>query len=157
MLRSLVCTHCGLSYKTTAPNKKYCSSACQVIASRQNEWDKTKTIPLNRFRVLVHMAKNRSTAKALPFDLDAEYVLSIYNEQGSLCAISNQEFDFSKPDTPGQVRWNAPSLDRINPKLGYIKGNIRIVCYQVNVAISSYGLDQFLDLCRFCTEGAPSC
>ena len=37
----------------------------------------------------------------------------------------------------------APSLDRIIPEKGYVKGNVRIIVYQLNVALSEFGLEQF--------------
>ena len=32
------------------------------------------------------------------------------------------------------IQYNSPSLDRINPKLGYIPGNVRLVCNSYNMA-----------------------
>ena len=90
------------------------------------------------------MAKNRAKEKNLPFDIDADYVFQLYNKQNGLCAISNLEFNLAKPDKAGHTRFDAPSLDRIIPELGYTKGNVRLVIYQVNCALSNFGLDTFL-------------
>ena len=35
------------------------------------------------------------------------------------------------------ARGYAPSLDRIIPELGYVPGNVRVVCHIVNVARSN--------------------
>ena len=42
---------------------------------------------------------------------------------------------------PGEYRTHpfAPSLDRIKPELGYIMGNVRVVCFAVNRARSDWG------------------
>lgn len=94
------------------------------------------------------MARNRATTKNLPFDIDAGYLVELLKAQGGVCAISGAEFDLNRPDIAGVARWNAPSIDRIVPERGYIKGNIRIVVYQINCAIGAYGLEQFISLCE---------
>lgn len=41
--------------------------------------------------------------------------------------------------SPGQRRWNTPSLDRIDPTKGYTYANTRIVCWAMNAAMSTWG------------------
>ena len=40
-----------------------------------------------------------------------------------------------------------PSIDRIKPELGYIKGNVRLVTYQVNMAKGVYTDEDFFTMC----------
>jgi hypothetical protein len=97
---------------------------------------------------LCAMAKNRSKSKQLPFDLTTEYLHSLWIEQDGRCCITNEVFDLSRPTKQGSCRWNAPSLDRIKPELGYTQGNVRLVCYQINTAMNEYGLEQLIYLSR---------
>lgn len=44
------------------------------------------------------------------------------------CPILNIKIEFSK----GEVKDNSPSVDRVVPKLGYVKGNIQIISHKAN-------------------------
>jgi hypothetical protein len=134
-------------FKTNHSIKKYCSAACQEKASKANEWEKRKKHPRERCIQLAAMAKNRAKTKALAYDIDGSYLLELWNEQEGKCCISGEEFDLSRPED-GIANWNAPSLDRVAPALGYTKGNVRLVCYQINAAMQHYGTEHFLKLCK---------
>lgn len=43
---------------------------------------------------------------------------------------------------------DTPSIDRIIPKLGYIKGNIQIVCYWYNIAKFTWEEETFIEMCK---------
>lgn len=61
--------------------------------------------------------------------------------------MSGRDFDLTLGGK-GEKRQNSPSLDRIQPPLGYVEGNLRFVCTHVNIAMSNYGLEDFLTLCK---------
>jgi hypothetical protein len=48
----------------------------------------------------------------------------------------------------GHPTKNSPSLDKIIPKLGYVRGNVRVVCYQVNMALGEYGEEKLIEMCK---------
>ena len=146
-----ICFHCTEPFETKS-NKHYCSKECQVVASRALDWLKHKTDPRKRCKQLTSHARKRAKIKDLPFNIDSDYVYKLWEEQEGLCLVSGEEFNLSSPEKFGHCRWNAPSLDRITPELGYTKGNIRIVCYQINAALQHYGLDHFIDLCNKVTK-----
>ena len=50
---------------------------------------------------------------------------------------SSQDEDIKKSPTK-------LSLDRIDPSIGYIKGNVEFVCYCVNVMKNDFSKDQML-------------
>jgi len=50
----------------------------------------------------------------------------------------------------------SPSLDRIDPKKGYTPDNVRIVCWQVNLARNSYGDEALYEMCRAISSQASS-
>lgn len=41
-----------------------------------------------------------------------------------------------------------PSLDRIKPELGYIKSNVRLICFGLNAALGNWGEEIFLLFAR---------
>jgi hypothetical protein len=95
--------------------------------------------PSFRLSRLLGMAKNRAKVKSLPFDLDIKFLM---NEWDGVCSVTGIPFSLERPRT-GKVHPYAPSIDRVTPSKGYVKGNVRIVCYQLNVALSEFGLEQF--------------
>jgi hypothetical protein len=146
-MKILTC-RCGISFETTHGNKKYCSSKCQIFYNSRNVWAASKSNFGFRATYLLSAAKNRAKTKNIPFDLDREFLLHLWEEQEGLCCISGYPLNLETPINVGQPRFDAPSLDRIVPALGYVKGNVRLVCYQINCAIHDYGAEHFLKLCR---------
>lgn len=95
-------------------------------------------------------AKTRARIGKLPFDLTPEYVRELMASQNYRCAVSKIPFHLSRSG----VRQSAtrlpfrPSIDRIEPALGYVQGNVRVLCFAVNMAISDWGDDVFREICR---------
>ena len=82
-------------------------------------------------------AKQRAKASGRAFDLREEDVYDLLNAQAGRCALSGIQFDLSPTDT--RRRPYSPSLDRISPKGGYTKGNVRLLCVVVNLALGDWG------------------
>jgi hypothetical protein len=74
---------------------------------------------------MFHQAKQRAIKKSIPFDLDQEYIKSILTES---CPI----FGIPLKRGMGIFHDDSPSLDRIDPKLGYVKGNVKIISDRAN-------------------------
>lgn len=86
--------------------------------------------PRNRAYSLWRGAKKRADAKGLAFNITREEVEAWLNV--GVCQITGLPFDLrlgTKRQEP-----LAPSLDRINPKLGYVAGNVQCVCWLYNRA-----------------------
>lgn len=139
---------CGKEFETFHPRKKYCSRNCQTYYSGRDQWARYEFDPEYRIRRLIATAKNRANTKKLPFNLDFDFLNDLWKEQDGKCAISGVPFELSPNETFGEPRQLSPSLDRINPALGYIKGNVRLVTYQINCGIGPYGLEKFIDMCK---------
>jgi hypothetical protein len=103
--------------------------------------------PIKYLGRLVIESKNRAKERSLDFDLDKDFVLQLYEGQDKKCSISGIQFDFQK-DSEFRIRPWAPSIDRINPKLGYVKSNVRLVCIVANLAINQFGDFIFDKMCR---------
>jgi len=81
----------------------------------------------HRLRSAWHAAKLRAKKRGLEFDLK----LADLGEP-THCAASGVEFDLTASFRSGNIF--VPSLDRIDPKLGYVRGNVRVVCHGYNLA-----------------------
>lgn len=105
--------------------KHYCSPECLCksniihgLASKKNgKQDK-------RYRIWCNV-KKRAKQKSIKFDLSIEDIPQI-PEHCPILGITIKENNISAPLD------SSPSLDRINPKLDYIKGNVRIICNRAN-------------------------
>ena len=130
----MLCT-CGLEFKSKFSLKKYCSSKCY------------KTNHLFRLKELCHRARTRAKEYNIPFDIDRDYIISLWKVQNGLCAITKRSFDLSIKDKPGPVHADALSLDRIIPKKGYVRGNLRLVTFQINCALNVFGDEALKSMC----------
>lgn len=79
------------------------------------------------FTKKAHRVK-RLRNKALVFDLTARYLKSLYDDQRGLCAVTGIFMQGGENSLLGL------SVDRIQPTLGYVKGNVRLVTRQANCA-----------------------
>lgn len=77
-------------------------------------------------------AKKRSKKKKLAYNLTTNYLQSIFPKD-FICPILKYKMIVNKK----QVGKLSPTLDRINPRLGYVKGNVEFVCMLANHMMSN--------------------
>jgi len=91
------------------------------------EWRKaylgTKRGHLTRF---LSKTKERSIAQNLPHDIDLEYLESIATDE---CPVFKTPFVWGQGNGAHPYR---PSVDRVIPELGYIKGNVVFISLKAN-------------------------
>lgn len=75
-------------------------------------------------------AKYRSKRKNIKYEIDTKYLISIYPKSG-MCPILGYKLEPFQNGKIGQSKFS-PSLDRINPRKGYIKGNVEFICGLAN-------------------------
>lgn len=103
--------------------------------------------PLTYFSRLVIECRERAKKKNLPFDLDYDFLFELFEKQNKCCAVIGLDFSFEKVSN-FRIRPWAPSVDRVDSKLGYTKDNVRLVCIAVNLAINQFGDDIFNKMCK---------
>jgi hypothetical protein len=88
--------------------------------------------------------KDRAKSSGLPFDLDILYLKELLRRQQNKCFYSDEEIKFyGYGMTPN--RMVAPSIDRVIPELGYVKGNVVWCIYRVNVIKNNMTLNEMMD------------
>ena len=112
-----------------------------------------KEIPHSENNIRTHIYRRcfaRAKKKKTPFSLTMDDINKLFEESMGKCSLTGIEFVFKYGTTK---RWNpyAPSIDKIDPKGGYTKDNIRLVCAAVNIALHTWGLAVFdkLVICRY--------
>lgn len=71
--------------------------------------------------------KQRAARKGIPYDIDADYLMSIYT---GVCPVFNVPFERRDERTSNAPF--APTVDRIVPSAGYVRGNIIIISRRAN-------------------------
>ena len=84
--------------------------------------------------------KERARNKGIGFDLSGEYLAEIWPED-SICPALKIKME---KGTEGVSTFCSPSIDRINPNLGYIKGNVQWVSFLANLIMSNATADQVI-------------
>lgn len=98
-------------------------------------------------------SKRQAILRAIPFDLTLDEFQALVKYGKNRCAVTGIPFDFATK--VGSRRPWAPSLDRIDSRLGYSFQNCRLVCYAVNVALSDWGTAVFERMARSFVDYAP--
>lgn len=75
---------------------------------------------------MVAAALRRAEKYGLPFDIDAEYVASITPE---VCPVFGVVLSMAE----GTAQDSSPSLDRMDPVKGYVKGNVQVISNKANM------------------------
>jgi hypothetical protein len=85
---------------------------------------------LRQTQKMVCSARQRAKNKGLAFDIDHDYIRSIVP---SHCPIFGIPLEWSlQREGAVLVLPNSPSLDRIDPTKGYVKGNVWIISHRAN-------------------------
>lgn len=151
MLKKIkICTKCGENKPETSfrkrkcrrGNKQYvfrqgCCNACEYSLRKEFHltWRKsargaflrkqnTKNFRSNYAKYTLHSLKMRASRKGLKFNLD-ESDLKLPKK----CPVLGIKLQRNG----GKARDNSPSVDRINPLKGYIKGNVAIISNRANL------------------------
>ena len=86
-------------------------------------------------------AKSRAERDGLPFNIEESDIV-IPKCCPILCTalILNKNYKYSNPE-------HTPSLDKINPKLGYVKGNVQVISFKANTMKNSATIEELKWFC----------
>ena len=98
---------------------------------------------------LCQRSRKRSEKIKRRFNLTPEYITGLYGRQKGLCALTGTPLTRTLGE--GHVGTNA-SLDRIDSNRGYVKGNVWLVCRDVNILKGTQSMPELLKNCRLILE-----
>lgn len=134
-----LCRGCGefKSWSAFYPKQARCK-LCVIIQTNEDR----KSIP---GWGAIRQAASRARSRNLPFDL-YEHKELLFERFKNGCELTGLPFDFAVQGKGGA--WNSPSIDRIEPELGYVYTNVRLVLWSLNMALANWGENQFEKVAR---------
>jgi hypothetical protein len=114
------------------------------VKSKRN---KTRLDQYSPFKYSLNKARSRSKSRGEVTDLTLEYLKEIWETQKGLCSYTNIKMEMPRSSQDEDIKKSPTklSLDRIDPSIGYIQGNVEFVCYCVNVMKNDFTKDQMVD------------
>ena len=107
-------------------------------------------------RALVKNAKHRAKDKNIPFNIDLDYIRSMVGENAELashCPVFGIPLEWSCQRNQGRgPHPYAPSIDRIDPERGYVKGNIKIISFRANQIKSDASPSELKLVAAYCSK-----
>jgi len=120
---------------------------CCILASRVTEHKLTYSDKIIRkhssCKNYISTLLNHTSKRKKEFNIDIQYLLDIYERQNGICNISG----IKMTHIHGSVSTNI-SIDRIDSDLGYIKGNIQLVCYITNIMKNKFSMNELILFCK---------
>ena len=101
---------------------KECSKICVKNSFDSRSKDKMVLAVLQK---RMYGINRRTSKKGFECNINCEYLCKMYYEQDGLCAISGVDMDI---DLYSGRNKNSLSIDRIDSNVGYVIGNIQLVC-----------------------------
>ena len=104
------------------------------------------------FRETLKKVRNRSKSKNIECDIDLKYLKEVWEKQDGKCPylkrklilpLTDQSHDKTNPNL-------IASLDRIDSKMGYVKGNVQFISTTLNFAKNKYDESVLLNLIEMC-------
>lgn len=100
-------------------------------------------------------AKKRSEKRNVPFDLDIEYIKDIFRAQSGKCYYSGIELNIVRDDLSSFHDHYKMTLDCLDSKSGYIKGNVVWCAYCINSFKLNMSKKEMINICKLILDKNP--
>lgn len=110
-----------------------------TLVSRERWLKLEKFIPMY-IRGNIQKIREKCRKKKIPYDINYDYLISIFPKD-RICPALGIKMEFGGAY---DERQNSPSIDRLYPHKGYVKGNIRFVSYLANAIMNEADPDEII-------------
>jgi hypothetical protein len=121
--------------------------AANPTPTKQRSRNRDLVLRRNPRHRLSRMLERIRQLKDMPCDLTLDYLHGLYNSQKGLCSFTHRVMTLGEAEN-GMADINAMSVDRLEPKLGYVKGNVRLITIQANVAKGRWSITDLMEFCN---------
>lgn len=118
----------------------WCKACCK-IGNDKSRKKKYSTFE-GRVTTFLRTCKTSSEKRGNEFDLDREFLLSLWNNQKGRCYYTNLVMD-TQPANPQSV-----SIERLDSSIGYTKNNTVLVCNYINKMKTDLTMQDFIFFCK---------
>lgn len=164
MLKKINCDNCSKEFERENREvkrslkkgmKQYCSVACSSKVNYKNltayriNPNKPFVKRNRKINELSHFNRHirRTRGRGKEVNIDAEYLKLVWEKQNGVCPYSGikmEELGYSGK----QKLYKVASLDRIDSKKGYIKGNVQFVVTCLNHMKGTLSHEETISLCK---------
>lgn len=101
--------------------------------------------------------RNGAKKRNLDFNITIEYAYTILEKQNFECALSKQKINVVRNPRLAKKQGieQTASLDRIDPKFGYIEGNIQWLHKEVNFMKQDCNNQEMIKICHLIAQANP--
>lgn len=173
---TIICSECGKEHQIRmgdynrkiklGRSKFYCSFSCAGKADYKNNpykleknkgnADLLKGYQANRldeyspFKYHANKIRSRSKTRGEKSDIDVKYLKEVWEKQKGICPYTGIKMEISRTSQDEDIKKTPikASLDRIDPSIGYLKGNVEFVCYCINVMKNDFTKEQTLNFVK---------
>lgn len=150
--------------------KHCCSRSCVAILGNRaspRKGDARHLTPNNKrdsrtpFRWYSAVLRARAAKQKRRFsqeiNVDVEYLEGLWEEQKGICPYTGWQLTLPKSSAGwiGGQPINGASLDRIDNKSGYVKGNVQFVAVMANFAKNRYSDSDLIRFCKAVSKNNP--
>ncbi len=139
------CKNCSTRFvqKPGIKTQIFCCKNCGVVWRTKHVY-KHKYSVVHRGRSVENFLKALCVKKSERRNLTVEFLMSVYNAQEGLCAISGVKMTYICGQ--GNIDTNI-SIDRIDPAMGYEEDNVQLVCRRINMMKMDKDLNDLIKWC----------
>lgn len=157
--QDVVCCSCNLkksadSFHSYVHSKNGLQSICKDCQHiKQRKYYETGGVEVFIKKIYRHLKRN-ANSRNIPVEVDSDYLIELYNKQQGKCALTGLNMTHESYASHDNRIKNIHNIspDRINSNIGYIKGNIQLVCSIINTMKWDLELKDFIHFCNLISE-----
>ena len=120
-------------------NKKWRVENKKHLQAYRRKYQERKSPAWHLFR----SAKYRANKSGLPFNLELRDIIL-----PKRCPVLRTVLDYSTKKRT--VKPNSPSIDRVIPALGYVKGNVNVISHRANTIKQNASVEEIQKVAEYC-------
>jgi hypothetical protein len=137
---------CNLKCSGSFFNAKHLGKYRKIYTKKIKNYASNRLDQYSPFKYHANKARSRSKQKGYQTDVNIQYLKEVWDKQNGICPYTNLKMEIGRTSADEDIKKTPTkaSLDRIDPSIGYIKGNVEFVCYCVNVMKNDFTKEEMV-------------